>query len=457
MADSGSSTEASVRVLSRLDLLRYGLMALPLQLAAVPIYIHVAKVYADRFALSLGLIGLTLLITRLGDAVLDPMIGGWIDRGKSRRSYRGYITLAAPLLLLGYLGLFHPPLDAGAPAVGVIAWMTASLTLVYLGFSLASIAHQAWGSELALDPVQRTRITTSREFFGLVGVISAAVLPTRFGMEALSATLIAGLGVGMLALWSGAPEPDRPVTGATTGMPSQPPTPLWAGLRIALGNTRFRWLLGAFVANGIASAIPATLVLFFIADVLELEARAGDFLGTYFLVAALGMPAWVALSARLGPRRAWLLGMLLAILGFLGASQLGAGDATGFLLICVATGFALGADLALPSVLLADVIHRAGHKGQHEGAYFGLWNFLTKLNLALAAGAALPLLEPLGYTPGARGTEAVAALLVTYAVLPCALKLVAAWVLWRAPLETHASGLDTTATPSAQEAARQQP
>ena len=43
-----------------------------------------------------------------------------------------------------------------------------------------------------------------------------------------------------------------------------------------------------------------------------------------------------------------------------------------------------------------------GDSGQHEGAYFGWWNFATKLNLALAAGLALPLLALLGYTPGTR-------------------------------------------------------
>lgn len=71
-----------------------------------------------------------------------------------------------------------------------------------------------------------------------------------------------------------------------------------------------------------------------------------------------------------------------------------------------------------------------GDSGQHEGAYFGWWNFATKLNLALAAGVALPLLALLGYTPGTRSEAGLQTLSLAYAVLPCLLKLAAAAALY---------------------------
>ena len=55
----------------------------------------------------------------------------------------------------------------------------------------------------------------------------------------------------------------------------------------------------------------------------------------------------------------------------------------------------------------------------------------TKLNLALAAGAALPLLQWGGYSPGTLDAQGLQRLAWAYALLPCALKLLAAALLYR--------------------------
>ncbi|RYY93702.1 MAG: MFS transporter, partial [Comamonadaceae bacterium] len=204
-----------------------------------------------------------------------------------------------------------------------------------------------------------------------------------------------------------------------------------ADLRLPFRRPAFRRLLAVFVLNGIASAIPATLVLFFVQDRLQApEALQPAFLGGYFVCAALSIPVWLRLVPKLGLARTWLAGMALAIAVFAAASLMGAGDAVPFLVVCALSGVALGTDLVLPSALLAGVLAEAGEP-QHAGAYFGWWNFATKLNLALAAGLALPLLGLAGYTPGARDPAALQALTVAYCLLPCVLKLAAAAALWQ--------------------------
>ena len=100
------------------------------------------------------------------------------------------------------------------------------------------------------------------------------------------------------------------------------------------------------------------------------------------------------------------------------------------MVVCALSGVALGTDLALPAALLAGTIAASGDRGRAEGAYFGWWNFATKLNLALAAGVALPLLGLSGYTPGAQDAAALRTLTVAYCLVPCALKLLAATLLY---------------------------
>jgi Na+/melibiose symporter-like transporter len=201
--------------------------------------------------------------------------------------------------------------------------------------------------------------------------------------------------------------------------------PLLPSLRRVLADQAFRRLLGVFVANGIAAALPATLFLFFVADVLQLTAASGALLALYFIAGAASLPLWVRLAARHGRVVAWLAAMALSIAAFAGASQLGPGDLWPFAAICLASGLALGADLTLPAAMAADLGERQGQ----AGACFGVWNFVAKLNLALAAGLSLPLLGSLGYVPGSG--DGLPALSFAYALLPLAFKALAGLLLWR--------------------------
>ena len=70
--------------------------------------------------------------------------------------------------------------------------------------------------------------------------------------------------------------------------------------------------------------------------------------------------AWCSASGWRAP--GWL-GMVLAVAAFAWAALLGAGDVAAFTAVCIASGVALGADLALPGAMLAGVIQRAGHAG----------------------------------------------------------------------------------------------
>jgi Na+/melibiose symporter-like transporter len=117
---------------------------------------------------------------------------------------------------------------------------------------------------------------------------------------------------------------------------------------------------------------------------------------------------------------------MLSVVAFSFALLLGNGNVLGFSAICFLSGLALGADLALPPAMLAETIRAKGDESR-AGAYFGLWTLATKLNLALAAGVALPLLALFGYVPGE--PETVRPLYFAYCVLPCALKLCAAYML----------------------------
>ncbi len=400
----------------------YGGLGLPLAFLALPLYVVLPNHHAREFGMPLALLGALLLSARLLDAFIDPLLGRLSDRlfARSVRHVLGAGALAAAALAVGFAGLFMPPVRGDA---ALAVWMAGALVLTYTAFSLLAILHQAWGAMLGGDEQQRGRVVAWREGMGLIGVMVAAITPTVFGLPATAALLAMTLALGWMA-WTRAPRP-APLTLRPDDAPAD--ANLWHPLR----RPTFRRLLVVFVLNGLASAIPATLVLFFVQDRLQApSAMEPAFLGLYFASAAASLPLWMRLVPRLRLARTWLVGIVLSVLAFAGAATLGPGDANAFLIVCALSGIALGTDLALPGALLAGIIDEHGDRGHAEGAYFGWWNFASKLTLAVAAGLALPVLALAGYVPGTTDPRALQALVLAYCALPCALKLLAGAALY---------------------------
>lgn len=128
--------------------------------------------------------------------------------------------------------------------------------------------------------------------------------------------------------------------------------------------------------------------------------------------------------------------MILACAAFIWVPLLAPGQWPVFLIICVATGAALGADLALPPALQADVVdyHSLRFGGERTGFLFALWSMATKLALALAVGIAFPLLELLGIGEPAAMAKSVVLLALVYAGLPVLLKIGTIAIIWGHPI-----------------------
>jgi Na+/melibiose symporter-like transporter len=398
---------------------RYGLMGLPLAFVALPLYVMLPNHYARNFGMPLATLGAVLLGARLFDAFIDPLLGRWSDRlfKQSSTTVLRWSGVAALALGMGFALLFFPLVSTSS---ALMVWLVLALAWTYAAFSALSVLHQSWGARLGGDEVQRSRVVAWREGLGLAGVILASISPLVLGLPASVALFFIALLGGWLA-WRSAMVP---LSAQSVGL-------VRASLTLPFTRPAFRALLAVFMVNGIASAVPATLLLFFVQDQLQATPNWEPlFLGSYFLSAALAIPLWLRLVPRLGLARTWGVGMLLSVAVFVFAASLGADDSVAFLVVCALSGAALGTDLALPGALLAGTIADSGDRGHAEGAYFGWWNFATKLNLALAAGVALPLLAALGYVPGTRDPQALQTLSLAYCVLPCVLKLLAASLLY---------------------------
>jgi len=419
----------------------YGLPALPAAALGLPLYVFLPTVYAGP-GLPLAAVGTALLLARLWDVATDPMIGVLSDRTGSRFGRRRpWLVAALPLLVLAAWMLLRPADGAG---IGYLAGWSVAL---YLGWTMLALPHYAWGAELSDDYHERSRISAAREVAVVLGTLLAAGLPVVLGIDgeaepaAALAALAPLLAIGLPAtvVLAVLAVPDR--AGQTaTAVPWRE-----AGALLA-ANRPFRRLIVAYLVNGVANGLPATLFLLFVGHVLAAPAMQGPLLFAYFLCGVLGVPAWLALARRIGKHRAWCWAMIANCAVFAWAPLLGPGEVGAFLAICILSGLCLGADLVLPSAIQADVVDvdTAAGGGRRTGLYFGFWGMATKLALALAVGVAFPLLDLAGFqadtaTNGtANGTAALTALALLYGVAPVAFKLVAVALMWRFPLDAAA-------------------
>lgn len=419
-----------MRTVAQSRILLYGLPGLPLAIFGIPLYIYLPPFYAEQ--LGVQAVGGLLLLARLWDVITDPVVGGIGDRLRWRVGRRKtLIVIGVPLLMLSVDQLFRPP--EGVEWGYLLLWSF----LAYLAWTLVKLPHDAWGAELSQDYDQRSSITGSREVFTLLGMLVAIILPAvtlgdpeeaaGAALDQLAWVVWITLPVTVVITVALVPEPRHPLA----------PVPWRQGLELLRNNAPFFRLMIAYIFNGLANAIPATLFLLFAEHVLQAEAQVGVMLVIYFVAGLAGIPLWLWIARHIGKHRAWSLSMLWASAIFVWVPLLGPGDGWIFIIICILSGVSVGIDMALPASIQADMVDQdtARGGGERTGLFFGLWGMATKLALALAVGIAYPLLGLAGFDAEASDPGGLWALSLLYGFAPVPFKLVAVWLIWYFPVD----------------------
>jgi GPH family glycoside/pentoside/hexuronide:cation symporter len=387
---------------------RYAVFAGVLSAAGLPIYIHAPKFFVDTYGVSLSALATALFFLRLIDVVQDPFFG-WLS--EAARRFRGVlVALGGIVMAVSMWGLFAVP-----PPIAPVWWFALTLAGLFSGFSLLTITFYTQGV-LKADMMGdgHVRLAMWRETGALAGVCLASVAPVALAVTGAPFMSYAGLfaALTLLALWLMRGE-----------WQSEASSPAAVPMSQILRDATARRLLLIALLNAAPVAVTSTLFLFFVESRLEAPGMEGPLLLLFFLAAALSAPLWGRLAGRYGAKPMLLVGMVLAIVTFAFALTLGAGDTALFAVICVASGATLGADITLLSALFARHMAKIA---PNAGNGFGLWSFVSKFTLAIAAIALLPVLQYSGFEAGAiNPPEALTTLTILYAGVPCALKLLA--------------------------------
>jgi len=419
----------------------YALPAIPLSFLYVPLTALLPAFYAQELGLSLGSLGAFLLISRLLDMVIDPLLGRMSDKTRSRFGRRKpWIAAACPIVMIGAFLVFLPPAKTSG------WYLLLATSVIYLGASMLGLSHSAWGAEIVESYHGRSKVAGFRETANVLGIVIASAVPAITGLQGhgvdrhtmglMGWLVISMTPVSAYAALRWIPEP-RVIP--------RPSVPWLATLVSLLANKPFRILCIGYVVLSIGAGITNSTLIFFISQYLGQPAIIGPTLLASFGCVLLGVPFWVQVSRRIGKHRAAGISLLVAALlsGVL-VMQLRAGDGWYFVALMALLGATSSAFLTLPLGIMGDVIDydtlRSGEV--RGGLYFGFWAFFQKISPAIAVGATLPFLEFVGFKPrDVNSAAALQALKYVYCLAPLPFYLIGAWMFLHFPLDARRHGI----------------
>ena len=125
-------------------ILTFSATSLPISALGTALAIFLQPYIAGHLGAGLKVVAAAWFLARMIDLPVDPLLGLFMDRTRTRFGrYRVWMVAGAPLLMLGVYMLFLSPKGIGT--LYLVAW----LLVMYLGSSMATLSHTAWGAVLA--------------------------------------------------------------------------------------------------------------------------------------------------------------------------------------------------------------------------------------------------------------------------------------------------------------------
>ena len=413
---------------------------LPLAGVGLPLAVYLPHYYASVLGLDLGVVGGVFLAVRCIDIAVDPVIGWAMDRTHIRWGrYRTWMTLGTPVLALGVWEVFMAARPAGP--MHLLGW----LVVLYLGFSITTLAQLAWGAVLAPRYDARSRLYGWWQAGNIAGVLIALFIPvlaTRFagggeasGVHAMGAAIVFALPVALgLNLWL-TPEPRHPEAAPLHDL---------RAISDLFRRASLRKLVCCDLLLGLAPGLIGALLFFYFGAIKGFsQAQSQTLMVVYFLGGLLAAPFWSWLATRAGKARTLQLASLAFALftACVGLIPTGA-IATAHVVLFVA-GLPYAAGLLLTRAMMADVADevRLDTGEDRTGLLFSLLSLTTKLGFALSVGS-LVVLQSVGFQAGGgNGQAALFALQFMFLGAPVLLLAAAALVMRAYPLtaQRHAA------------------
>ncbi len=418
--------------------------------------------YSNIFGLSLLDAGVLVMVTRIWDAVSDPMMGILADRtNASKGKYRPYLLwFAVPFAVCGIL-LFTTPDFAYA---GKLLWAYVTYILMMTVYTGINVPYGAMLGVITDKSEEKTVFSSYRMFFAYGGSFIAlaaweplcSLFEKTMGASPATSWQLAMvvIAVACLVLFLLCFAMTREVV-RTTSVVS-----IGKDFKALLHNRPWWLLIGAALSFNLFNTVRGATVAYFFADVIGADAHmwlfglsvlfySGLFLSIGEVANMVGVALTVPIAGRIGKKSTFILVNALLIVLSIGFFFLPV-SSVGFLLmllfqICISVLTGIMSPLVWS--MYADVADYSEHRFHtaSTGLIFSSSSMAQKFGGAIGGAAVLWLLDACGYIArldGVSGADivqpesAISCLWTLMTFIPAGVAAIAIIAVWAYPLTT---------------------
>jgi GPH family glycoside/pentoside/hexuronide:cation symporter len=369
---------------------------------------YLLKFSTDVLGIAPAVMGLIFFLSRLWDAVSDPLAGYLSDRTSTRLGRRRpWLLVGAIPVGIVFYAMWAPP--ASLTGTSLSLWMGAAIILFYTGMTIFAMPHDSLAAELTDSYEDRNRVFgIRRAFFGVgtvfvfaaVAWLSSADSPRTDARTFAAIAAVVTVACMMLTGVSIRERPEFQGRGARR--------PFHAFVEV-FRNPHARLLLGVFFLQQIGVGAVTFMAAFYAQYVLGDAQAFAPMMGSLFVVSLLSIPAWIWLGERFDKKSLMVASMVIVGIALFSIGFVSEGDVYIVYAIAAIAGLAVGGlDVLFPS-MQADVIDfdELQSDERKEGVYFAAWAFASKTAGGISGMLAGLALGATGYVAGAEQPESV--------------------------------------------------
>ena len=362
-----------------------------------------------------GLVAIILFVGRSWDFVNDLLVGYLSDRTRTKWGRR------RPFLLFGAIpfGLSF-----------VLLWLSPnfSQTGLIIYYSLAYIVYEALATlvympyfaltpELTSDYDERTKLTSFRMMFNIMGSLTAYILPlliigNNWELASSRSVMIMAVVAGAMAA--------TPIFGVFLGTREKKEyqketlPKFWPSLKAAFKNRPFVFSALMYLATWMTIVVVESNLQFYILYVLQRQSQNIIIMISIFVTAIFALPIWNWVAKNYNKRIAYIIGV--AFWGIVMMVLILMTPETPFwliLVLCIMAGIGVSAAQVLPWAILPDAIEWEEWKTgeRNEGMFYSLVTLMGKAGMAIAQPLSLLVLQFSNFQEGQGAIQPPSALL----------------------------------------------